>query len=183
MTIFLAAEPDGAYLLWGFILLGAAIALFLLEIIVPTGGVLGLLTGVAAIGSVIAFFMYDTTLGVIAIAGYCILAPIVLVFGLKLWASSPLAKRFILGGEQLQRDRNSEAALFESERARQDRLAELRRLIGAEGEAVTPLRPVGFVKIDGRRIDAMADGAAIDAGTPVVVIDVYDNQIKVRPRQ
>jgi hypothetical protein len=36
------------------------------------------------------------------------------------------------------------------------------------------------VRVGGRRIDAMAESGVIPAHTPVVVTDVYDNQIKVR---
>jgi membrane-bound serine protease (ClpP class) len=49
------------------------------------------------------------------------------------------------------------------------------------GVAVTALRPVGTIKIEGRRVDAMAESGVIESGTNIVVVDVYDNQIKVRP--
>ena len=45
----------------------------------------------------------------------------------------------------------------------------------------TALRPVGTVRIKGRRTDGMAEAGVIEANTPVVVTDIYDNQIKVRP--
>ena len=60
-------------------------------------------------------------------------------------------------------------------------MVELRQLIGVNGVSITALRPVGTVKIEGKRIDALAETGVIDADTPVVVTDVYDNQIKVRP--
>ena len=40
---------------------------------------------------------------------------------------------------------------------------------------------MGTIKIEDRRIDGMAESGTIEAGTPVIVTDVYDNQIKVRP--
>ena len=60
-------------------------------------------------------------------------------------------------------------------------MAEFRELIGLQGVTITSLRPVGKVRIEGRRIDAMAETGIIEADTPIVVVDVYDNQIKVRP--
>ncbi len=54
--------------------------------------------------------------------------------------------------------------------------------MGAEGTTVTDLRPVGFVTINGQRMDGMAESGVIEADTPVVVTDVYDNQVKVRVR-
>jgi membrane-bound ClpP family serine protease len=56
----------------------------------------------------------------------------------------------------------------------------MRQLIGARGVAVTMLRPVGTVKIEGRRIDALAENGYIESGSPIVVTDVQDNQVKVR---
>ena len=67
-------------------------------------------------------------------------------------------------------------------KSRLGRHAQLRERIGAEGVTITALRPVGIVKINGQRIDAMAESGIVEANTPVVVADVYDNQIKVRPR-
>jgi membrane-bound serine protease (ClpP class) len=55
--------------------------------------------------------------------------------------------------------------------------------VGATGEAITPLRPAGFVRIDGRRLDATAEGDLIDAGTPIEVVSVREGLVRVRPRR
>jgi membrane-bound serine protease (ClpP class) len=177
-----ADSANDAYLLWGFILAAAALGLLLIELLIPSGGLLGLLCGVSAIGSIIAFFQYDTLFGVAATAIYIVLTPILLVFIFKLWIHSPLAKRLILGGDTMGQTDGDQDRLKSSEKTRLKRLDELRQLIGAEGVTETALRPVGFVKINGQRLDAMAESGIVEADTPVVVTDVYDNQIKVRPR-
>ena len=174
-----AAGDGDAYLLWGFMLLGIALVLLFLELFVPSGGLIGVVAGIAAIASVIAFFRFDTTWGMVAAGSYLVLGPIIGVFAFKLWLNSPLAKNMILGGNETVAD-NEEDLAMSAEHARQERLAQLRQLIGAQGVAVTALRPVGTVKINGQRIDAMAEFGIIDAGTAVVVTDLYDNQIKVR---
>ena len=184
MTLLLAQDisestNDGA-LLWGFILGGAALGILLLELLVPSGGLLGLLCGVAIIGSITAFFRYDTTFGFVSLLGYAILTPLVIIFGFKLWIQSPLARRMVLGGDDESTD--SEGAPDPAGQARLGRHAQLRELIGAEGITITALRPVGVVKINGQRVDAMAESGIVEANTPIVVADVYDNQIKVRPR-
>lgn len=169
-------------LLWGFILFGAALLLLVIELFVPSGGLIGLLSGVAVIGSVVAFFMYDTTLGAVALISYIVLVPIVGFFLFKFWLNSPLARNMILGDlddSDIQAEGEGHPPMS-PDQARQDRMAQLQSLIGVEGEAVTPLRPVGIVKIQGQRIDAMAESGMIDPGMPVIVTDVYDNQIKVR---
>ncbi len=86
----------------------------------------------------------------------------------------------VLGGTAILPERGEES-YRESEKARSQRLSQ-EELIGAEGMTLSALRPVGFVKINGQRIDAMAETGVIEANMPVVVTDVYDNQIKVRPR-
>jgi membrane-bound serine protease (ClpP class) len=178
-----AAADNDTYLLWGFILAAAALGLLFVELLVPSGGLLGLLCGVAAIASIVAFFQYDTTFGVAALLLYAILTPVLLVFVFKLWIHSPLAKRMVLGSTDEQGlDDGERDTLQASEQERLKRLEALRQLIGAEGVTETALRPVGFVKINGQRLDAMAESGVVEANTPVVVTDVYDNQIKVRPR-
>ncbi len=178
-----AASPDNSvFLTWGFILAGGALGLLCLELLVPSGGMLGLLCGLAAIGSIVAFFRYDATFGVAALLAYVILTPILLTFIFKIWINSPLARRMVLGGDVGDLAEGEPEGMEATERARLRKLEELRQLIGAEGESVTALRPVGVVKIGGRRIDALAESGVVEANTPVVVTDVYDNQVKVRPR-
>ena len=91
-----ADAPNEAYLLWGFILFGAAVLLLGLEFFVPSGGMIAILCGVAAVGSVVAFFQYSTTLGIVVALGYVVLTPFALVFIFKLWLNSPIAKLMIL---------------------------------------------------------------------------------------
>ncbi len=86
------AESE-SYLLWGFILAGAALGLLLIEILIPSGGLIGVLCGIAAIGSIVAFFQYDTGVGVAAMVAYAIATPVLLVLLFKLWLHSPLARR------------------------------------------------------------------------------------------
>ena len=43
------------------------------------------------------------------------------------------------------------------------------------------LRPVGMIRIDGDRHEALAETGVIDANIEVEVVEVYDNQLKVRP--
>ena len=51
--------------------------------------------------------------------------------------------------------------------------AELQLLLGKQGEAVTVLRPIGTVRIEGKRFDAMAETGSIESGQNIEVIAVY----------
>lgn len=174
-----ASSGSSWFLLAGLILFGAALLLFIAEIFIPTGGVLGILCVISVVSSIACFFRHDAVWGVAALMLYVLLIPIALFFGLRLWTQSPLARRMVLGGVPTEAG-NDEEAMYASEHARRERLGTLGALIGAEGVAATPLRPVGFVLIGGRRIDALAEGSVIEAQTPVVVVEVIDNQVKVR---
>ena len=186
MTLLAQAAAQGAvqdqgneaYIIWAMVLMGAAIVLLALEFLVPSGGLIGILCGIAAIGSIVAFWKYDPLWGMISVPCYVLLAPIVGFFMFKFWLHSPVAKTMILGNSV--GDEDSEDPTMSSEHARHERFAELRELIGLQGVAITALRPVGTVRIEGRRIDARAETGVIEADTPVIVTDVYDNQIKVR---
>jgi membrane-bound ClpP family serine protease len=44
------------------------------------------------------------------------------------------------------------------------------------------LRPVGVIRIGDRRMDALAESGIIDQGTEVEIVEIIDNQIKVRAK-
>lgn len=176
-----ASNGGGTLALWGFLLAAAALVLFAIELFVPSGGMLAMLCVLCVAASVGAFFAHDPAWGMMSVIGYCILSPVAIIFGIRVWSHSPFAKRMILGGiDDEDDDLDPEEVLARTEAARTERVAALRPYIGAKGRTATPLRPVGFVVIDRHRIDALAEGNFIDADTPVEVIDIVDNQLKVR---
>lgn len=174
-----AGQGNESYVMWGAILFAVAVVLLVLEMFIPSGGLIGALCGIAAIGSIVSFFRYDTMWGFVALGAYIVFGPILIISVFKFWLNSPVAKWMILGADD-DREDSSDDPTIASEQARHERVNELRALIGARGMTITSLRPVGVVKIEGRRVDAMAESGIIEADSPIVVVDVYDNQIKVR---
>ena len=53
-------------------------------------------------------------------------------------------------------------------------------LLGANGTAVTPLRPAGTALLGDRRVDVVSDGPMLDAGTPIEVVSVRGARVVVR---
>ena len=53
-------------------------------------------------------------------------------------------------------------------------------LLGVKGEALTPLRPVGTARINGRKYDVVAESGLIPAGAQVVVVEHEGLRIVVR---
>jgi membrane-bound serine protease (ClpP class) len=54
------------------------------------------------------------------------------------------------------------------------------RWLGRHGTAVSPLRPAGIAELDGERIDVVSQGEYVEAGAPIVVVQVEGNRIVVR---
>ena len=57
----------------------------------------------------------------------------------------------------------------------------LRELVGKVGKAKSLMLPSGAIVIDGRVIDAVSEGMAIEAGQSVKVVEVRANRVVVRP--
>ena len=53
-------------------------------------------------------------------------------------------------------------------------------LVGRTGEVLTELRPSGTARIDGRPVDVISEGAFIQKGTLVVVLSVNGSRVVVR---
>ena len=159
-------NPDDSSLLWGFILVGGAIFLIALELVVPSGGILGLLAAATLIGALAAFFAYSTTAGLAAVAAVVILGPVLAGVVWRWWSETSLARRFVLEEEV------EGHVAFDGD-----------TLLHREGVAETDLRPIGTVRIGQRRMDALSEQGMIPAGTTVQVIQVLDNQVKVRPAE
>ncbi len=175
------AATNEAAMIWGFVLLGAAIVLLFIELFVPSGGIIALCSGVAVIGSLVAFFTHSTTTGFVAMLLYIVIGPVALWFGFKWFEASPMGRRLILGAEDDLPGRTPEEAYAASSAAQHERAHRLDQYIGSRGVTEGDLRPVGMVRIDGERHEALAENGMIDANIEVEVVDVYDNQLKVRP--
>ena len=160
-------------LLWGLGLLGVAFLLFVIEVFVPSGGVIAVTAAVVAIAGVVCLFRHDTVWGIAGLLAVLLLTPMLFMLALKIWPSTPIGQRMMYGDATPEDRQRRQRVEFEAREARQ-------ALVGAEGVVQTDLRPVGVVKIDGVRHDALAEIGLIEAGQRVVVVSVTDNQIKVR---
>lgn len=177
-----------AYVVASIVLGGVGVLFLALELLIPTSGMLALLCGTCFIASVVSMFMWSTTAGLILLFSYTIAAPFVFLLLLKLWSKSPIVRRYTLnessarvvtadtGVDGLDPDLEGGA----SELARFRRQQSMAKAIGTTGVTETPLRPAGFVMIDGQRVDAIAESGYIERGTAVRVVAVVDGALKVR---
>ncbi len=172
-----ATTANASPIIWAFIFIGIALVLFFIEVFVPSGGLLALVGAISVLASLIAFYIHDANTGLIATGIYIVFGPVLVWIAFKIWAASPLAKRMILGGIV---EEDNEEAMQRSKARIEERQAELQLLVGQQGDSITVLRPIGVVRINGQRIDAMAETGSIEANAAIEVVSVYDNQIKVR---
>jgi len=163
---------DQAYLIWGLALLAVGVLLVIVEVFIPSAGVIAFTAAACSLAGIVALFKYDTTWGFIGILSVMVLGPTAFGFAMKVWPSTPMGRRMMgaKSPEELETDRLA----AEEERKR------WLSLLGAEGVALTDLRPVGVVRIDGRRYDALAETTMITKGQKIRVTILEDNQIKVR---
>lgn len=182
------SAPEDIYLFVSLGLLGLGIVLMVLELFIPTGGVLAVMVGVAVVASIASMFAYDPTWGGVYLAILCAGSPLVLVLIFKIWSKTPIARRMVLksdadgiahaidDGDPTGSD-PSRGGIGASAKST---AVQLRALIGCDGTSVTTLRPVGFVKIGQTRIEAIAESGFIAEGHGIVVIDAFEGQLKVR---
>ncbi len=160
-------------LLWGWGLIAAGVLLVFLEVFVPSGGLLSILSVGSAIAGVIVLFRASTTWGLTGLLTVMILGPCAVAFALRVWPSTPIGRRML--GEK-------PADVVEAERRAAQREADERlALLGAEGVVLTDLRPVGVVQVGDRRVDALSETGLVRAGARVRVTVVESHQVKVRP--
>lgn len=159
-------------LLWGFGLFAAAALLVLLEAFIPSGGLIGIVAGLVAIGGMVCFWRVSVTWGLASVLAMLVLAPASVVFALKVYPSTPIGRRMILGSD------NEEAEIARRHREQDEQTR--KALLGARGVALTDLRPVGTVKIENEKIEGLSESGQIAAGSTVKVTEVQGNRVKVR---
>jgi membrane-bound ClpP family serine protease len=154
-------------LVWPILCLAAGLTLLIVEVFVPSGGVIGFLAAGLLIVSLWLAFT-NTPHGWMFVFAEAVLLPMTLMLALYLWPRSPLARFLLL--------RPPHPEEIEPEPV----LGGLYHLVGQYGRALTPLRPSGVVDFEGKRIDGLAEEGLIPAGTLVRAIAVRGPQLVVR---
>lgn len=171
-----AGQGETGWMIWTFGLFGLALLIVVLEVFLPSGGILGAVAFISAMAGVVFAFRGGGELAGLAALGVVMLSTPTIVWVLvKVFPSTPIGSRIILS------DNLSEEELAQRERDRAAQASALTGLIGAHGMAVTVLRPGGTVRIDGEDIEAFAETGMIEPETEVVVARVVGRQIRVRP--
>ncbi len=145
----------------------AGIGVIIAEIIIPSGGLLGLIaTAILGYSLYIVFQEISTSAGIIFVVVDVITIPVLLVVGLKMLAQSPLTLRTEL---------SSKAGVTSQD-------SELAEHLGKEGKALVDLHPSGTALIEEKRVDVVSRGEYIEKNAALLVIAVTANQVVVRKK-
>ncbi len=159
-------------LVWGLVLLGCAVLLLVVELFVPSGGIISITSAVVAIAGVVCLWRYDAMAGLGGALSVMVLGPLFIAFMIKIWPHTPMGRRLI----NAPTEEEVMALRHDEEQQRNQRLA----LIGREGKVVTDLRPIGLVEVDGQRYEVLSETHFVPAGSRVKVTQADLSQIKVR---
>jgi membrane-bound serine protease (ClpP class) len=157
-------------LILAILLILVGLAVICLEMFIPSAGMLGVTAALLILGGIISSFYYSLTAGAVVLALTCLTLPILIALAIKIWPSTPIGRRILIG------------AMTEQDVLPQNDLQDqLKPLIGRRGVAKTKMLPSGIILIDDRKYDAVSDGFAIEPGTPVEVISIRTKRAVVRP--
>jgi membrane-bound serine protease (ClpP class) len=155
--------------IWAVLLLALGLGLAVLEVLVPSGGLLGFLAVAAILGAIVVGFVHSLAAGLGLSLAALVAVPVIVVFALRWWPHTPIGRRVLLGVPR-------EQDVLPSSKVR-----DLKGLVGRVGRARSQMLLSGAVLIDGRTYDAMSESQPIEAGQMVRVVQVRGTEIVVRP--
>ena len=141
--------------------------LLVLEIFIPSLGLLTVLAIVCLAGGISLFFQVSATVGWVGVWTAIVLIPVVWIIVYKLFPKTKIGQILVLKkvGEALPGIPDQE---------------QLDALVGQTGVVLTPLRPVGICEFDGKKVVCVSEADFLDKDITVKVIDVEGNKITVR---
>jgi membrane-bound ClpP family serine protease len=153
---------------WPFVFLAIGLLLIMLEVFIPSGGLIGLCSIACLVLCLWYAFANSIGLGLTFMMIDLVALPLTVALAFSLWSRTPLGRKFFL----------RPPAPEEIEVSHADHHLEI--LVGQVGRSLSPLRPCGHVEIDGRRIEALAEEGFLPAAVPVRVLRIKAGQVVVR---
>ncbi len=139
-------------LLIAVILLVAGLVLLAAEAVLPSHGILGVISGILMIGGVYYCFQTDIWVGVGVLAVMVVASPFVFMWMMAVWPRTPVGKRLVL-----------DATVPPAPPPR-------RLTVGEAGRTVTDLRPIGECDFGETRVEVISEYGMIRAGERVVIV-------------
>ena len=154
-----------------YTLIAIGVVLLIAEVLIGSGGILfGLSLAAVVIGVAMTFFVSnDPTIGLATLLGVFLGAPILASILVRIWPRTPWGRRMVLQAPQ------EDATV-----AQMPVNLELEHYRGQFGRAISSLRPSGVADFEGKRIDVLTEGGAVEAGEMVRCLEVRAGRVIVR---
>lgn len=159
-----------SYLLWAIVLLVVGLGLAVVELFIPSAGMLGILAFTALIASIVMAFFDGAGTGVAFMAAIVFAVPICISLAIKVWPHTRMGKRVLLPVPT-----TDEVVPDDDERRW------LRSLVGMRAVAKSKMLPSGVITCNGRTIDATTEGMAVEPGQVLRIVAVHGTRVIVRP--
>lgn len=153
-------------LVWSILLMLVGCVVLVLEVFIPSGGLLSVLSAAAFIGSIVIAFQRGPVTGFTFVMTTIVAVPLVLAVAFHYWPKTRIGKAFL--GEL-----PTEAEVLPDDPRRE--------LLGRVGVTRSKMLPSGAIEIEGQMVDAITQGKPIEPGQYVVVTEVRANRVVVRP--
>jgi membrane-bound ClpP family serine protease len=152
------------------ILFVAALVVFAIDLMIPTGGILVAVTGILCFAAIFFAFRHSQVSGVWMLIATLSLIPIMLFFLLVVWPRTPFGRRMMTSPDPVGEFVWSDASDSDP-----------KALIGATGVAESEFLPRGSVRIGERSYEAVSDAGWIAAGQTVKVMRLDVGRLVVMP--
>ena len=156
------------WLIFALFLFVACAILLVLEIFVPSFGLLTVFSLACVAAGVAIFFKYGAITGWVGVFAAGVIIPIVWIITYRIFPKTPFGKHVTLGKP----NREKGDAIPDSK--------ELEAMLGEQGVVLSPLRPVGMCDFNGKRLECVAETGYIDNESKIRVIHVEGTQLTVR---
>ncbi len=147
----------------------AAVALAIVDVFVPSAGMLLAMTVLAALGAVLFGFRSSYWMGMAMLTMVIASVPVFVFVAIRVWPHTPLGRLIIL------KQPDAEPADATSLEVNQ-----LQELVGHVLLAEMAFLPGGQVRVGYRRFNALAESGFIEAGSRVRVLAVRERNLIVR---
>ena len=157
-------------IIWAILLLSFGLGLAMLEVFIPSAGILGFLSLSAIITAIVlAFYFSGTTAGFLFLGIAAVSLPATVIVAFKWLPNTPFGRRLML-----KMPKETEV-LPENDPRRA-----YQALIGTRGIAKSAMLPGGTISIGDKTYEAVSESGALDTGDPVEVVRIRNNRLVIR---
>ena len=161
---------------FAILLLFAGIGILTAEVFIPSGGLLGVITFLTLVVSIVFAYRAWGTSHPSIFWAFCaallVLVPSTLCAAFYVLPMTPMGKRVLLEAPT-----SEEVTPFAKE------TRHLQELVGQFGRTASPLTPGGLITIKGERLHAVTEGLIVETGQSVEVLEVRGSRLLVRPAE